>query len=305
MPVNCPFDDEVETVTRMCDAPFEYALQPRGMTALLDAAGTEIVRTGQDLAALPEEERPARVLLVVVTDGQENSSREYTLEQVRSMLAMQRQEYGWRVRFLGAADAAWQGEILGVGTTRFANSPAGHQAVFHAMSRSMAAYRDARVGQALQMPGRDRDGMTRTVGAAPFPHSELGRVPGVLEVRQLAEPLVWPRVSARLGIARCAERRTWRTPSVRSLGVRPNGRVEPRRPPGHHESAAQTGASRCAGALPRKRPRLCAPGPIGRGAGSVWCRRGASPSVVSRLPFHKVHRGSRPPLSSREASYAA
>ena len=38
------------------------------------------------------------------------------------------------------------------GTTRFANSPAGHRAVFASMSRSMAAYRAARVGQDLQMP---------------------------------------------------------------------------------------------------------------------------------------------------------
>ena len=112
----------------------------------------EVVRTGQDLAALPEEERPGRVILVVVTDGQENSSHEYTVEQVRSMLTVQREQYGWEVRFLGADDASWQGQALGVGTTRYANTAAGNRAVFASMSGSMTAYRDAPVGASLDMP---------------------------------------------------------------------------------------------------------------------------------------------------------
>ena len=146
------FDDAFETVQRLSCEPFMYSLEPRGMTALLDAVGMEVVRTGQDLAALPEEERPGRVLLVVVTDGEENSSHEYTVAQVRSLLTVQREQYGWEVRFLGADDAAWQGEALGVGTTRYANTAAGNQAVFASMSGSITAFRDAPIGQALQMP---------------------------------------------------------------------------------------------------------------------------------------------------------
>lgn len=146
------FDDAFDTVHRMSAGPFTYALEPRGMTALLDAVGMEVVRTGQDLAALAEEERPGRVILVVVTDGHENSSHEYTVEQVRSMLRVQREQYGWEVRFLGADDAAWQGEALGVGTTRYANTAAGNRAVFASMSGSMTVYRDAPVGAALDMP---------------------------------------------------------------------------------------------------------------------------------------------------------
>ena len=146
------FDDDFDTVQRMSDQPFEFELQPRGMTALLDAVGMELVHTGQDLAALPEQERPGRVLLVVATDGHENSSHEYTVEQVRSMLTVQREQYGWEVRFLGADDAAWQGEALGVGTTRYANTAAGSRAVFAEMSGSMAVFRQAPAGQPLTMP---------------------------------------------------------------------------------------------------------------------------------------------------------
>lgn len=146
------FDDAFDTVQRMSDEPFEYHLEPRGMTALLDSVGMELVRTGRDLADLEEDERPGRVLLVVVTDGHENASHEYTVEQVRSMLTLQREQYGWEVRFLGADDAAWQGEALGVGTTRYKNTPAGNRAVFASMSGSMATYRDAPIGQSLEMP---------------------------------------------------------------------------------------------------------------------------------------------------------
>lgn len=146
------FDDAFDTVQRMSSEPFSYELAPRGMTALLDAVGMEVVRTGQDLATLPEDQRPGRVLFVVATDGHENSSHEYTVEQVRAMLTVQREQYGWQVRFLGADDAAWQGQALGVGTTRYANTAAGSRAVFASMSASMTAFRDAPVGRALQMP---------------------------------------------------------------------------------------------------------------------------------------------------------
>lgn len=135
------FDDRFDTVERMRDTPFTFELEPRGMTALLDAVGMEVVRTGQDLAALPEAERPGRVLFVVVTDGHENSSHEYTLEKARELIRVQKEQFAWEVQFLGADDAAWQGQQLGVATTRYSNDGAGNVAVFDSMSRSLRAYR--------------------------------------------------------------------------------------------------------------------------------------------------------------------
>lgn len=147
------FDSEFDTIERMRDTPFTYELEPRGMTALLDAVGMEVVRTGEDLAALAESERPGRVLLVVVTDGHENSSHEYTLERVRELLRVQREDFAWEVQFLGADDAAWQGRELGVRTTRFANSKAGKKAVFESMSASLKVYRQsAPLEAAFEMP---------------------------------------------------------------------------------------------------------------------------------------------------------
>lgn len=146
------FDNAFETVARMAQEPFEYRLEPRGMTALLDAVGQEVVRTGQDLAALAEADRPGKVLLVIVTDGDENSSHEYTLAKVREMLATQQERYGWAVQFLGADDAAWQGEALGVGTTRYAQSATGNTAVFAATSAALSTFRGAPPAAAFAMP---------------------------------------------------------------------------------------------------------------------------------------------------------
>ncbi len=57
---------------------------PRGSTALLDAQGRTIVELGRELAALPETERPSKVIVVTLTDGLENASKEYNLDRSAS-----------------------------------------------------------------------------------------------------------------------------------------------------------------------------------------------------------------------------
>ncbi len=81
--------------------------EPDGGTALLDALGTAIDRTGQRLAEITPENRPGTVIVVVLTDGQENSSQEYTLEEVRKRVRNQTKNYAWQFLFLGANQDAW------------------------------------------------------------------------------------------------------------------------------------------------------------------------------------------------------
>ena len=105
------FDTVVEIVTRMtpaADVP-HYQLRPRGGTALMDAVGYAITATGEDLAALPEDQRPGKVMVLIVTDGLENASKEWTMPKVREAIAHQRTVYGWEFAFLGADDSAWTG----------------------------------------------------------------------------------------------------------------------------------------------------------------------------------------------------
>lgn len=98
------FDSVYETVYEnksLAEVP-PCAIDPRGSTALLDAIGTTIVRTGDQLAALEEAQRPGLVVVVIVTDGLENASREYNHHQINDMITRQRDEYSWMFVYLGA-----------------------------------------------------------------------------------------------------------------------------------------------------------------------------------------------------------
>ena len=135
------FDTTIDTVARMTDSPLTYELVPRGMTALLDAVGSEIVRTGQNLAELSDEQRPEKVLFVVVTDGHENSSHEYELEAVRNLINQQRDQYGWAFQFLGADDAAWQGRDMGMDFAAFEASSKGQRLAYASLNTEMKEVR--------------------------------------------------------------------------------------------------------------------------------------------------------------------
>jgi uncharacterized protein YegL len=74
----------------------------RGSTALLDALGKTINTVGQKLAHTQEEERPGKVLFLVITDGYENASQEFSAKQIRKMVEHQREKYKWEFLFLGA-----------------------------------------------------------------------------------------------------------------------------------------------------------------------------------------------------------
>lgn len=80
----------------------EHTYVPRGMTALLDAVGRTIDDMGARLAATPEAERPAKVIVAILTDGMENASRDYTYDKVSSMIRHQQQKYSWEFIFLAA-----------------------------------------------------------------------------------------------------------------------------------------------------------------------------------------------------------
>ena len=111
------FDTEYEFVHR--GAPIrqvpEYQLVPRGMTALLDAVGRAINETGERLAKMDEADRPGLVVFVVMTDGEENSSKEFSKAQIKQMIQHQQEKYQWHFTFLGAnQDAFAEAAAIGV-----------------------------------------------------------------------------------------------------------------------------------------------------------------------------------------------
>jgi Mg-chelatase subunit ChlD len=92
-----------------------FELDPRGTTPLLDAMAKSIIEFGEELAALPEDQRPGVVIFAVMTDGHENASREFTWAQITGMVKRHESDYGWQVVYLGAnQDAIEVAEKLGV-----------------------------------------------------------------------------------------------------------------------------------------------------------------------------------------------
>lgn len=114
------FDDRYELVYLAVPAAEAELLSyenftPRGATALYDAMARAIDELGRYLASLPEQERPGRVLFVVVTDGMENASLEVGKRDVLRRVAHQRDKYGWTFVFLGAGlDVIAQAADLGI-----------------------------------------------------------------------------------------------------------------------------------------------------------------------------------------------
>lgn len=72
-----------------------------GCTAMNDGIGTAIDSVGKWLAAMDENERPEKNLIVIMTDGYENASREYTLSEVRDRIKHQTEKYDWSFVYMG------------------------------------------------------------------------------------------------------------------------------------------------------------------------------------------------------------
>lgn len=92
-----------------------------GCTALYDAVGFTIANLESRLLDLKEEDRPEKIMIVITTDGEENSSREYNQHAIKNILENKEKE-GWEVIFIGAnIDTAEEGAKIGLNNMRTAN----------------------------------------------------------------------------------------------------------------------------------------------------------------------------------------
>lgn len=118
------FDTEYEFLHNgvpVAEVP-KYQLVPRGMTALLDAVGRAINETGERLGNMKKADRPGLVVFVVMTDGEENSSQEFTKDRLKEMIERQQNEYNWHFTFLGAnQDAFAEAGGMGIHAAGVAN----------------------------------------------------------------------------------------------------------------------------------------------------------------------------------------
>jgi len=93
----------------------QFSYIPSGTTALYDAIGNTINKTGSYLSAMKEDARPDKVVFVIVTDGEENSSHEFNRDQIFKMITLQQDQYNWEFIFMGANQDAYKvGSDLGI-----------------------------------------------------------------------------------------------------------------------------------------------------------------------------------------------
>ena len=123
---------------------------PAGGTPLIAAMCTAIDSVGAKLAAIPEKDRPSKVVFVTMTDGQENSSdaHKYSKELLKEKIKHQQEKYDWQFMFLGAQQDSFA-EAGGLGymakaTANFVNTYAGTVSALNMASASITSYRSGK-----------------------------------------------------------------------------------------------------------------------------------------------------------------
>jgi len=116
-----------------------------GSTALLDAIGKAIHKIGNAQKHTAEDYRAERVLFVIITDGEENSSKAYSANMVKRQIQRQKDRYGWEFIFLGAnIDAVQTASHYGIAPDRAQNYHADREGVelnFKVMSDVVTSFR--------------------------------------------------------------------------------------------------------------------------------------------------------------------
>lgn len=116
----CIYESSISLMALLGNSPVLerslMAYHPFGAsTSLYDAIGTAVQQHGARLRALPENERPGKVIVVIITDGMENSSKTFSGPKIQKMLQHQQDVYSWQVLYLGAnQDAIQVGQTIGV-----------------------------------------------------------------------------------------------------------------------------------------------------------------------------------------------
>jgi len=140
---------------------------PRGSTALLDAMGKTINRMSSYIAAQPEDERPQKVALVIVTDGHENASREFNRSAVMELIKAKQENEDWQVIYLAAnqnaiAEAARYG-IRGTTAMNYTSGPLGVRNAYIICSN---AVRDMKLGHKSDVKFSSHDRYCSTADSA-------------------------------------------------------------------------------------------------------------------------------------------
>ncbi|MBQ2099172.1 MAG: VWA domain-containing protein [Bacteroidales bacterium] len=118
---------------------------PGGCTALLDTVGNAISHTKAIQAGASADTRANKVVFVIITDGYENASREYSAPQIKQMITLLQDKEGWDFIFLGAnIDAVETASSYGIRSNMSANitaDSAGMESTYRFMHKAVSAAR--------------------------------------------------------------------------------------------------------------------------------------------------------------------
>jgi len=118
---------------------------PRGSTSLYDAIGRTINTITDELNSLKKNDIPNKILVAIVTDGYENTSKEYTADMVKKLIKKKEKE-DWQFVYLAADQNAFDvGTSLGFSggnTFTYANTSDGNSTMFNSLSTATMKYRN-------------------------------------------------------------------------------------------------------------------------------------------------------------------
>jgi len=118
-----------------------------GTTALLDAIGTSMNDIGAKLESMSEEDRPSKVIFLIITDAHANDSQKFHKAQVKDMVKHQTEKYNWDFVFIfmGAnIDSIAEADAIGVtkgNTINYSATSVGTKAIYSDIGESMTRYR--------------------------------------------------------------------------------------------------------------------------------------------------------------------
>jgi hypothetical protein len=100
--------------------------RPEGGTALLDAIGTAITEVTSRISSLPPEEKPDNVLFLIITDGEENSSKKFKKPDIQQLIKDKQDIDKWNFVYIGAnVDEFAESQTLGLRGVKGAVGPMG------------------------------------------------------------------------------------------------------------------------------------------------------------------------------------
>jgi hypothetical protein len=150
--------DPVDKVEPLTSATYT----PSGGTALFDAVGRGITDLKKEL------EDGERALVIIMTDGMENSSSEYTSDSIKSLVKDCEKKDNWTFVFLGAGQSAWSGgKSLGLGRRQsvfYGEDAFSHDTAYAGLSQMTSQLRGG-TSMSSAAPGEDVSQTMASLGA--------------------------------------------------------------------------------------------------------------------------------------------